>query len=70
MKKQKNVIYIMRQMKNMTQEKKNQQKKKTEYGKNFQLQMTENQSMKKENMNLNKKLMLGKLIWQILKSLE
>ena len=55
MKKQKNVIYIMKQMKNMTQEKKNQQKKKTEYGKNFQLQMTENQQMKKENVNLNKK---------------
>ncbi len=44
--------------------------KKNRYGKNFQPLMTENQQMKKEKMNLNKKLLLGKTIWQILKSLE
>ena len=48
---------------NMTQKKKNLSQKKKEYGKNFQPQMTENQSINKEKMNLNKKLMLGKTTW-------
>ena len=46
--------------KNMSQKKKNKRKK---YGKNFWYQMTENLQTKKEKMNLNKKLMVGKLIW-------
>ena len=49
---------------------KNQKKKEIGFWKNFQLQMTENQQMKKQKMHLNKKLMLGKMIWQMLKSLE
>ncbi len=58
---------LTQELKNMFQNKK---KKRKEYGKNFQLQMTENQQTKKEKMNLNKKLMVGKMIWQILKSME
>lgn len=47
-----------------------QRKSKQGFWKNFQLQITEIQQIKKQKMHLNKKLMLGKMIWQMLKSLE
>ena len=49
---------------------KNSKMKEIGFGKNFQLQMTKNQQMKKEKMILDKKLILGKLTWQTSKSLE
>ena len=51
-------------------QRKNQKKKEIGFWKNFQPQMTKNQQKKEEKMHLNKKLMLGKMIWQMLKSLE